>query len=76
MVTINALIRHTPTRLLHSYFEQARIALPIAVNWNGPEPDVVLPLLKAIDELDEVPRARLQHDTERVSALSDEGAAP
>jgi hypothetical protein len=72
MASVATFIRNTPTATLRAYFEQTGIVLPPAVNWSAPLTDVVRPLVRAVDEMDEVSRARVLNDAERVSAMADE----
>lgn len=72
MASVATFIRNTPTATLRAYFKQTGIVLPPAVNWSAPLTDVVRPLVRAVDEMDEVSRARVLNDAERVSAMADE----
>jgi hypothetical protein len=71
MATIQSFIRNTPRASLRAYFDHANIPLTPPVNWDGPD-DVIRPLLQAVDQMDDVARARVVNDAERVSAMADE----
>jgi hypothetical protein len=72
MASVATFIRNTPTATLRAYIEQTGITLPAAVNWLAPAADLARPLVRAIGEIDEVSRARVLSDAERVSALADD----
>lgn len=72
MPSIAAFIRKTPATYLRTYFEHSGIELPVAVNWNDPDTDVVRPLIQAVDEMSDEARARVRIDAERVNAMADE----
>lgn len=72
MPSVVAFIRKTPVSSLRNYFEHTGVDLPIAVNWNAPDADVVRPLLQAVDEMSDEARARVKIDAERVNAMADE----
>lgn len=72
MTSIVAFIRKTPVASLRTYFEHIGIELPVAVNWNDPDTDVVRPLLQAVDEMSDDARARMKLDTERINEMADE----
>jgi hypothetical protein len=72
MLSIARFIRNTPADALRSYFESVGLSLPEAVNWNAAEAEVVKPLLRAVDALSEVERARLLLDADRISTMADE----
>lgn len=72
MASVTSFIRNTPAASLRAYFDQAGITLPVPVNWEAPEPEVIRPLLRAVDEMDEQAKARVVNDAERVSTLADE----
>jgi hypothetical protein len=42
------------------------------VNWNSAEAEVVKPLLRAVDAMSEVDRARVLLDADRITAMADE----
>lgn len=73
MASVTSFIRNTPVAALRAYFNHRGISLPPAVNWDAPEPEVVGPLLRAVDEMDDAARMRVVNDAERVSSMSDEG---
>lgn len=72
MASVTTFIRNTPIATLRAYFQQAGIALPPTVNWAAPPIDCVRPLVRAVDEMDEISRARVLNDAERVGAMVDE----
>jgi len=72
MTSIGSFIRKTPAPSLRAYFEQAGIELPAAVNWNAPEPDIVQPLLQAVDDMGAESRGRIILDAGRVTAMATE----
>src|SRR5690606_11556143 len=72
MASVTNFIRNTPAASLRAYFDHSGITLPVPVNWDAPEPEVVRPRLRAVDEMDEMAKARVVNDGERVSALADE----
>jgi hypothetical protein len=72
MASVATFIRNTPTATLRAYFEQTGITLPPAVNWSAPAAEFARPLVRAFDEMDDVSRARVLNDAERVGALADE----
>ena len=72
MPSVVAFIRKTPVSSLRNYFEHTGVDLPIAVNWNAPDAEVVRPLLQAVDEMSDEARARVKIDAERVNAMADE----
>jgi hypothetical protein len=72
MPSIARFIRNTPADALRSYFEAVGLPLPEPVNWNGAEAEVVTPLLRAVDAMSEVDRARVLLDADRITAMADE----
>ena len=72
MAALTGFLRNTPAASLRDYFQHSGIALPVPVNWNAPEPDVVRPLLQAVDEMDDATLARVVNDAERVTTMADE----
>ena len=72
MASVTSFIRNTPAASLRAYFKKAGIQLGPQVNWDAPEPDVVRPLLQAVDKMDDLARARIVNDAERVTAMADE----
>jgi hypothetical protein len=72
MPSIAHFIRNTPADALRSYFEAVGLPLPEPVNWNGAEAEVVKPLLRAVDAMSEVDRARVLLDADRISTMADE----
>ena len=72
MATVTSFIRNTPMASLKVYFEQAGVTLVPSVNWDAPKPEIVRPLLQAIDEMDPVARDRVETVAERVTGMVDE----
>ena len=72
MPSIARFIRSTPTDALRSYFEAVGLPLSQPVNWNDAEAEVVTPLLRAVDAMSEVDRARVLLDADRITAMADE----
>lgn len=72
MSSVASFVRNTPITSLQTYFDKSGIDLRPAVNWNAPESEVVRPLLRAIEELDDVSRERVVHEADRVTAMADE----
>jgi hypothetical protein len=72
MASITSFIRNTPVASLRAYFNTSGIELPMALDWEGPEPDVVRPLLQAVDEMDDAARGRVLNDADRVGSMSDD----
>ncbi|WP_114393547.1 hypothetical protein [Oleisolibacter albus] len=72
MPSVTTIVRKTPASNLRQYFDARGIVLPPAVNWDGPEGEIVRPLLRAVDELDPETRARIANDVERVGEMADE----
>lgn len=72
MTSIVAFIRKTPAPSLRAYFEHTGVELPVAVNWNDPDTDVVRPLLQVVQEMSEDTRSRIKLDTERINEMADE----
>lgn len=73
MASVTTFIRNTPVAALRAYFDHRGISLPRAVDWGAPESEVVGPLLRAVDEMDDAARLRVVNDAERVSSMADEG---
>lgn len=72
MASVTNFIRNTPPAWLRDYFTKTGIELPTPVDWDASEPEVVKPLLQAVDEMDDEARGRIINDGERVSAMADE----
>ena len=72
MTAVTNFVRKTPAASLRTYFNRTGIHLTPAVNWDAPEPDVVRPLLQAVEDLDDSAAARIVNDAERVTAMADE----
>lgn len=71
MASIATFLRRTPLASLKAYFDTTGISLPTPLNWEMPDPDVVRPLLQAVNGLSDEARARIVSDGERVGAMSD-----
>ncbi len=72
MASISTFLRKTPVPALRAYFEAAAFNLPVTINWKGEEADVVQPLLKAVNEMEETEKAQFLLDAERVCNLANE----
>lgn len=72
MTAITTFVRKTPAASLRTYFNRIGIRLMPAVKWDAPEPNVVRPLLEAVEDLDDSAAARVVNDAERVTAMADE----
>lgn len=72
MASISTFLRKSPVSTLRAYFEAAAFDLPGSIDWECEEADVVQPLLKAVNEMDEAEKSQFLLDAERVSALADE----
>jgi hypothetical protein len=72
MPSISTFLRKSPVSALRAYFDTAAFDLPVTIDWEGEEADIVQPLLKAVNEMNEAEKAQFLLDAERVSALADE----
>ncbi len=72
MPTIPDFIRSTPPASLRDYFTATFAELPPDVPWDGKASDVVQPLLRAVDGMDDAERMRVMNDADRVGAMADE----
>lgn len=72
MASISTFLRKSPVSALRAYFETAAFDLPVTIDWEGEEADVMQPLLKAVNEMDEAEKSQFLLDAERVSTLADE----
>jgi hypothetical protein len=72
MASLASFFRNTPIVTLRAYFDRAGIDVSSEVNWSGPEQETIRALVRAIDKIEEVPRARLANDAERIAAMADE----
>ncbi len=72
MTSIATIIRKTSTPTLRAYFEHSGIGLPANIDWAVPEPEILPPLLKAVDELTDTEKARLALDAGRIGDLVSE----
>lgn len=72
MASVTNFIRNTTPAWLRDYFTKTGIVLPTPVDWDASEPEVVKPLLQAVDEMDDEARGRIINDGERVSAMADD----
>ena len=72
MASVTSFIRNTPAASLRVYFDQSGISLPGPVNWGAPESELVRPLLRLVDDIDDDARARVENVAERVTSMVDE----
>ena len=72
MASISTFLRKSPVSALRAYFETAAFDLPGTIDWEGEEADVMQPLLKAVNKMDEAEKGQFLLDAERVSTLADE----
>lgn len=72
MPNVAKFIRNTSAASLRVYFERVGIDVPINFDWDGPEPEVVRPLLRVVTEMEETALARMVNDAERVTNMVDE----
>lgn len=56
-------------RQLAFLLEASCFSLPVSVNWNAVEAEVVKPLLRAVHTLSETERERLLLDADRISTM-------
>ena len=72
MTAIASFLRKTPIPRLQDYFTAGGFTSLAPVDWSKPEPEVVEPLIKAVDDMDEAEKQRVILDAGRVAALADE----
>ena len=72
MTSIAAFFRKTPVDRLQDYFTQIPLPSLPAIDWSKPEPEVIGPLIKAVDNMSAEDRQRVILDAGRVAALADE----
>lgn len=72
MAAVATFIRHTPKAALQSYFEREAFQLDPPVNWAAPEPEIIKPLLRAVDQMSDLERDRLVTVIDRVAAMANE----
>ena len=72
MPSVAKFIRNTPDASLRVYFERAGIEIPANIDWDSPEPEILRPLLWAVDEINETQLARMMNDAERVTNMAGE----
>jgi hypothetical protein len=72
MPTVADFIRSTPPQSLRSYFAAIDATLPADVVWEGAANEVVPPLIRAVDALDDNARLRVMNDADRVGAMADD----
>ncbi|MEC7289865.1 MAG: hypothetical protein VXW22_07240, partial [Pseudomonadota bacterium] len=72
MTAITSFLRKTPIPRLQDYFAAGGFTSLAPVDWSKPEPEVVEPLIKAVDDMDEAEKQRVILDAGRVAALADE----
>jgi hypothetical protein len=68
--TVPDFLRSTPS--LRAYFTAIKAALPPDVVWEGAANEVVPPLLRAVDGMDDAARLRVMNDADRVGAMANE----
>lgn len=72
MTAIASFLRKTPIPRLQDYFIAGGFTSLASVDWSKPEPEVVEPLIKAVDDMDVAEKQRVILDAGRVAALADE----
>lgn len=72
MTAIAAFLRKTPVTRLQDYFTAGGFTSLSPIDWTKPEPDVVEPLIKAVDAMTDDEKQRVVLDSGRVAALADE----
>lgn len=72
MTAITAFLRKTPITRLKDYFTAGGFTSLPPIDWAKPEPEVVEPLVKAVDSMSEEEKQRVILDAGRVAALADE----
>lgn len=72
MSSVTAFLRNTPAASLKAYFEATGIPLPVHVAWDVDEPEIIQPLMQAVDAMTAAHRDRVISDANRVSAMADE----
>jgi hypothetical protein len=72
MTAITAFLRKTPITRLKDYFTAGGFTSLPPIDWAKPEPEVVEPLVKAVDGMSEDEKQRVILDAGRVAALADE----
>lgn len=72
MTAIAAFLRKTPVIRLQDYFTAGGFTSLAPIDWTKPEPEVVEPLIKAVDGMSDDEKQRVVLDAGRVAALADE----
>jgi len=72
MTSIPAFFRKTPLNRLQDYFTRTPLPSLPPIDWTKPEPEVIGPLIKAVDDMSPEDRQRIILDAGRVAALADE----
>jgi hypothetical protein len=72
MTAIAAFLRKTPVIRLQYYFTAGGFTSLAPIDWTKPEPEVVEPLIKAVDAMSDDEKQRVVLDAARVAALADE----
>jgi hypothetical protein len=72
MTAITAFLRKTPVTRLQDYFTAGGFTSLSPIDWTKPEPDVVEPLIKAVDSMSDDDKQRVVLDAGRVALLADE----
>ena len=72
MASVTTFIRNMPASSLQAYFHHTGIELPTEVDWEAPEPEVVRVTLRAVDEMDDEARARIEAERQARRAAREE----
>lgn len=72
MTSIASFFRKTPVDRLRHYFTQIPFTSLPPIDWGKPEPEVIDPLIMAVDSMSPQDRQRIILDAGRVAALADE----
>ena len=72
MTAIASFLRKTPVTRLHDYFTGSGFTSLPPVDWTKPEAELVEPLIKAVDDMDDREKQRVVMNASQVAALADE----
>jgi hypothetical protein len=72
MTAIAAFLRKTPVFRLQDYFTAGGFTSLSPIDWTKPEPDVIEPLIKAVDNMSDDEKQRVVLNAGQVAALADE----
>ncbi|WP_212591558.1 hypothetical protein [Antarctobacter heliothermus] len=72
MTAIAAFLRKTPVPRLQDYFTGSGFTSLAPVDWTRPESEVVEPLIKAVDDMNDDEKQRVVMNAGQVAALADE----